>query len=282
MGKRGRQSKPTPKRSGPKMAEKADRHILYEQSVQSVEDEVEFLDKTFRELRSREPIVLREDFCGTANAACQGVRVNPEHRAVAVDIDADVLDWGRQHHLAALSAEQKERVKLINDDVLKAETEASDLTVAFNFSYWIFETRDALRSYFRAAHQHLKDDGLFFLDAFGGSEAYEDMKEKTKHNGFTYVWEQADFDPVTAHCVCHIHFTFPDGSRMMRAFSYAWRLWTLPEIRELLLEAGFKKATVYWEEDDDDDGDGDGDGDYAPVEHGVNDPAWIVYIVAEK
>ena len=135
-----------------------------------------------------------------------------------------------------------------------------------------------MRSYFCAVHEHLKDDGLFFLDAFGGSEAYEDMKEKTKHNGFTYVWEQAEFDPVTAHCVCHIHFSFPDGSRMVNAFSYAWRLWTLPEVRELLLEAGFKKATVYWEEDDDD----DDDGDYVPVEHGVNDPAWIVYIVAEK
>ncbi len=279
MGKRRGQPKPTPKRTGPTMAEKADRHILYEQAVQSVEDEIEFLGETFTALRSREPILLREDFCGTANAACQWVRVNPEHRSVAVDIDADVLGWGRQHHVAALSAEQKGRVKLVNDDVLTAETEASDLTIAFNFSYWIFKARDTMRSYFRAVHEHLKDDGLFFLDAFGGSEAYEDMKEKTKHNGFTYVWEQAEFDPVTAHCVCHIHFNFPDGSRMVNAFSYAWRLWTLPEVRELLLEAGFKKATVYWEEEEDDD---DDDGDYVPVEHGVNDPAWIVYIVAEK
>lgn len=278
MGKRRKQPKATPKRAGPTMAEQADRHVLYEQSVQSVEDEVEFLSKTFRELRGRVPVLLREDFCGTANAACQWVRMDQEHRAVAVDIDSDVLDWGRKHHLAALSEEEKERVTLINDDVLEAKTEASDLTVAFNFSYWIFDTRDAMRGYFRAVHNHLKDDGVFFLDAFGGSEAYEDMKEKTKHNGFTYVWEQAEFDPVSAHCVCHIHFTFPDGSRMMNAFSYAWRLWTLPEVRELLLEAGFRKATVYWEEDDED----DDDGDYVPVEKGVNDPAWIVYIVAEK
>ena len=68
MGKRRGQPKPTPKRTGPTMAEKADRHILYEQAVQSVEDEIEFLGETFRALRSREPILLREDFCGTANA----------------------------------------------------------------------------------------------------------------------------------------------------------------------------------------------------------------------
>jgi hypothetical protein len=29
--------------------------------------------------------------------------------------------------------------------------------------------------------------------------------------------------------VCHIHFDFEDGSRLERAFSYDWRLWSLPE-----------------------------------------------------
>jgi len=30
-----------------------------------------------------------------------------------------------------------------------------------------------------------------------------------------------------------------------RAFSYYWRMWTLPELQELLQEAGFVKVTVY-------------------------------------
>ena len=278
MGRQKRKSRKKV-RTGPGKAETADRHELYEQSVQNVEDEVEFLQQTFREIRGRDPELLREDFCGTANAACQWIRVNARHRAVGVDIDEAVIDWGRQRHVAGLTAEQQERLTILNTDVLTARTEPSDLTVAFNFSYWIFKTRDLVRRYFRAVRDHLKDDGLFFLDAFGGSEAYDEMSEKTRLDGFTYIWDQASFDPVSADFVCHIHFRFPDGSRLEKAFSYDWRLWTLPEIRELLAEAGFSKSTVYWEEDTDDD---EEEGDYMPVERGVADPAWIAYVVAEK
>ena len=38
-------------------------------------------------------------------------------------------------------------------------------------------------------------DGVFFLDAFGGPDASDLTKEKTKLDGFTYVWEQAEFEP---------------------------------------------------------------------------------------
>ena len=48
---------------------------------------------------------------------------------------------------------------------------------------------------------------------------------------------------------------------------------------ELLLEAGFKKATVYWEGEDED---GEGNGEFSPEEKGEADLAWIAYVVAEK
>ena len=70
-----------------------------------------------------------------------------------------------------------------------------------------------------------------------------------------------------------------DGTRIERAFTYEWRLWSAPEIRELLLEAGFSKATVYWEGEDED---GEGNGEFLPDEKGEADLAWIAYIVAEK
>ena len=66
---------------------------------------------------------------------------------------------------------------------------------------------------------------------------------------------------------------------MKRAFTYEWRLWTLPEIRELLAEAGFSRSTVYWE---DRDANGDGTNTYRPRAHARQEPAWVAYIVAER
>jgi hypothetical protein len=79
---------------------------------------------------------------------------------------------------------------------------------------------------------------------------------------------------------CHIHFKFPDGSRLKRAFSYEWRLWTLPELRDLLDEVGFSRTTVYWEGTDEETG--EGNGIYEPAESGAADAGWICYLAAEK
>ena len=62
------------------MADKADIHDLYERSVQAVDVEVEFLRDTYRALRGREPMSLREDFCGTASLACEWVRTGPKRQ----------------------------------------------------------------------------------------------------------------------------------------------------------------------------------------------------------
>jgi SAM-dependent methyltransferase len=275
MAKGGGKKKSTRKTGRRPMADQADRHVLYEQSVQSVDSEVEFLRDTFRSVRKRPAVSLREDFCGTAAAACEWVAADEHHTAVGVDIDPEVLAWGRQHNVSRLDRDARMRLKLIEDDVFKVQLDPVDITVAFNFSYWIFNTRDKLRGYFESVRAGLNDEGVFICDAFGGSEALDEMEEETEHDGFTYVWEQATFDPVSHDMQCYIHFTFPDGSSMKRAFSYRWRFWTLPEIRELLFEAGFSDVTVYWDQSDEDD-----DSDYVPVERGDADPAWIAYIVA--
>lgn len=263
------------------MAQQADIHELYELSVQNVEHEIEFLQTTFKSLAGRTAYLLREDFCGTASASCQWVRQGKKYQAIGVDIDPSVLEWGRKHRIGRLDTEDQARVSLIESDVMTAETPKVDILVAFNFSYFIFDTRDAVRAYFKRAYDALKDDGIFFCDLFGGPEAQEETREKTKHkkHGFTYIWHQAKFNPITNFIRCHIHFKFRDGSKIKKAFTYEWRLWSAPELRELLLEAGFSKATVYWEGEDED---GDGNGEFTPSEKGEADLAWIAYIVAEK
>lgn len=261
------------------MAERADIHELYEKSVQAVDVEVEFLQDTFRALRGRDPISFREDFCGTASASCEWVRTSNQRHAVGVDIDASVLDWGRRHRVARLPEAARARVKLLNDDVRKVVTDPVDLVGAFNFSYFCFKTRAEMADYFAHVRAALSPDGLFFLDAFGGPDAFDVQKEKTKLQGFTYVWDQAAYEPVTGRLLCHIHFKFPDGSKIKKAFTYDWRLWTLPELRELLTEAGFSKVRVYWEGDD---GEGGGNGEFTEHATGEPDLAWIAYLVAEK
>lgn len=263
------------------MADQADIHELYEKSVQNVEHEVEFLQKTFQEIRGRTARLFREDFCGTASVCCQWVRQGTEFRAIGVDIDPAVLEWGRHNRVSRLATSDQARVSLIEGDVMSTETPAADLIAAFNFSYFIFDTRDKLRAYFERAYRELTDDGVFFVDLFGGPEAQEETKEKTKYKkkGFTYIWHQAEFHPVTNYIRCHIHFRFKDGSKIKKAFTYEWRLWSAPEIREVLAEAGFRKSTLYWEGEDED---GEGNGEFTPDEKGEADLAWVAYIVAEK
>lgn len=261
------------------LAQKADRHELYEKSVQSASDECAFVLDTFRRLRKRSPLNLREDFCGTASVACQWVRLGRQNRAIGVDLDPEVLDWGRRRHVGALTAAQRQRVELLQADVTRVDTPPMDVVVAFNFSYWVFKARAQMVRYFRRVRQALAEDGVFMLDAFGGSDACREMRETTAFPRFTYVWHQEKYHPVTGEILCHIGFRFPDGSRLDKAFSYDWRLWSLPEITEMLAEAGFRRSTVWWEGSTEE---GEGNGEFTPEEKGEADSAWIAYVVAER
>jgi len=263
----------------PTLAQRADRHELYEKSVQSAGDECAFALDTFRGLRNRAPLSLREDFCGTASVACHWVTLGRQNRAVGVDLDPEVLEWGRHRHVATLTRAQQQRLELLQADVTRVETTPVDIAVALNFSYWVFKTRSLMVRYFRRVRQALVADGLFILDAFGGSDAYREMRETTPFPRFTYVWHQERYSPVNGNILCHIGFRFPDGSRLDKAFTYDWRLWSLPEITEMLAEAGFSRATVWWEGTAED---GTGNGEFAPDERGEADAAWVAYIVAER
>ena len=263
----------------PKLAETSDRHDLYQRAVQSVDDEVAFISERFREIRGRELLAVREDFCGTAAMACAWASSAPGRRAIGVDIDPEVLAWGRAHNLGAIDDEARRRVTLIEGDVFTVRTEPVDAVVAMNFSYWLFMERTKMLEYLRTLRGAVKDDGLVFLDAYGGYEAHQVIEEKRDCDGFTYIWDQADFDPVTHKMDCFIHFKFPDGSKMKRAFSYTWRLWSLPELNDLLLEAGFREVQFWWEGADEE---GDGNGEFSRVERADADAGWICYIIAVK
>jgi len=265
-------------------AASADRHLLYQQAVQDVEAEIDFVEHTWSQLRQRPAVFLREDFCGTANTACEWVKRDQSHHAIGIDIDRGVLEWASLYKLAELENDEFERIELLHDDVLQTRPGLADIILAMNFSYYLFLRRDDLRDYFANALEGLVSDGILFLDAYGGYEApmvLTEPRECQDEDGseFTYIWDQADFNPIDSCMTCHIHFEFPDKSRLDKAFSYHWRLWTLPEIREILYEAGFSTVDIYWEGTDVEKN--EGNGIYTPSEIGDADPGWVCYIVAQ-
>jgi hypothetical protein len=94
---------------------------------------------------------------------------------------------------------------------------------------------------------------------------------------FTYIWEQAKFNPIDHEIVCHISFRLRGGKKLRRAFTYHWRLWTLPELREILAEAGFAGSDVYvegWDDDAD-----ETDGVFRKRARFENQAGWVAYVV---
>ncbi len=162
----------------------------------------------------------------------------PRRRPVAGD---DQL--GPRHRIVLAGRAVASRVSLVCADVREVKKPKVDIACALNFSYYCVKRRDELLDYFRAVHAGLAKDGLFLLDLLGGTEAILEGSTDNDHGDFIYRWEQARFDALTHDFLCHIHFLFPDGSKLLEAFTYDWRLWMAPELRDLLLEAGFSGST---------------------------------------
>lgn len=249
-------------------AASADTYDLYQRSVQEPDVDLRALDERFRARRGRAPLLLREDFCGTALVARTFVQGDPARRAWGVDLDAEPLDWARARLTDG-------RLTLLRGDALEVRTPRVDAVLALNCSYFVFKTRERLRTYFARARDGLLDGGALMLEVMGGYAVHSEGLERTAHDGFTYVWHRASFDPISHALECRISFEFPDGSFLPDAFVYDWRLWSIPELRELLAEAGFARSEVCWE------GPGDrgaGDRAYRPRERAPAEAAFTAYV----
>lgn len=260
-------------------AKTADKYELYQASVQSPDTDVAFLSRVYRSIRKKKALHFREDFCGTALLSSHWIRQSKQHTAEGFDIDPEPVVWGMAHHFDDLG-ETAQRFTFHLKDVRAPSHVKPDVRVAQNFSYCCFHTRAEMLEYFRAVHADLADDGIFVMDLHGGPEATEEMEEEREIDGFTYVWDQDQFWPGTGEYVCYIHFRFPDGTEMKRAFTYKWRMWYLTELRDILTDAGFSKVTAYFEGTD---ANGeDGNGIFRKGVRGENCESWIAYLAAEK
>ncbi|MCE9615680.1 MAG: class I SAM-dependent methyltransferase [Lentisphaerae bacterium] len=263
-----------------------DRYALYSAAAQNVEADLDFAKALYRRRHGVAPRRLREDFCGTARLACAWVRGGRKREAWGVDLDPQPLAWGERHYRQALGA-AAQRVQLCRGNVLTARTPPADMILALNFSYCIFKQRAALRRYFRRARAGLATGGAFVADIYGGTGAITATREQKvirRARGpagerlppFRFTWEHAHFDAVTHDVLCHMHFEVLGGKRYPKAFTYDWRLWSIPELRELLQEAGFRDVEVHthgWTRQ------GLSDGIYRRVDRFDNEIGWLAYVV---
>ena len=256
-----------------------DKYWYYHDAVQSPDIDAKFYRRVYREVTGGEPRSFREDFCGTFDLCCQWVKLNRKNRAVGIDVDLEPIQYGVRENLQKLDPDQQRRVSILRRNVLEKDLPGADIIVAVNFSYFIFRKRDVLKGYLAQALNALEDGGILVLDLFGGSNCHEPIEEETVHDGYSYFWDQVTFDPITNEGLFNIHFRLKGEKKRKAVFQYEWRLWSLPEVRDILQEVGAGEIEVYWEGTTKK---GEGDGKFNRTKVGESCEAWIAYLVAQK
>lgn len=261
-----------------------DIHSLYLASVQDPLSDVNRVSKIYSEIFSKQALSLREDFSGTFALSCCWVQSDSKREAIAIDNDKSTLDYGIKNYLGSMSDDQQERLSAKLSDAI-IQTAPVDIVATFNFSYCLLHNRETLLSYFKKVHASLNDSGMMIIDLFGGSDSeITEVQERDIDNNdqiqpFTFEFERKTFNPITRIANYAIHFKYPDGTELIDAFTYEFRMWSITEIRDLFKEAGFSDSKVYWEDFDDE---GFGNGNYYASEDEENTVNWNSYIVGLK
>jgi SAM-dependent methyltransferase len=255
-----------------------DKYYYYSDAVQDPE-EASFLDWVYRDSHDEdvEPRTLREDFCGTFANCCAWVQLGSSRRAIGVDLDAEPLEYGCARYWTLLRPAEQARVQIIRGNVLDPGLPPADVIAALNFSYFVFKSRAELLAYFRSCRSALEPGGVLVLDCFGGRDRFQAHVEERSNDGYTYSFEQMGFEPVTHEALFHIHFERTGEKKREQVFSYDWRMWSLAELRDLLLEAEFASVRIYLEGD----AAADGTTEFTLIERiGERSNRWRTYIAA--
>ncbi|XP_045833634.1 uncharacterized protein LOC123924715 [Trifolium pratense] len=173
------------------------------------------------------------------------VKLDPEElvRSISLSQNTENLQTdGLESDVPTSSASQDDDLTMKNFPL-----NGRDIVCAFNYSCCCLHKRTELVLYFKHAREALSTKGgIFVMDLYGGTSSENKLKLQRRFPNFTYVWEQAEFDIIQRKTRISLHFHLKKEQRKIRhAFSYSWRLWTLPEIRDCLEEAGFR-SVHFW------------------------------------
>lgn len=238
------------------------RYELYELCVQNPPMAVALL----RAIHGGGPRVLHEDFCGPAGICRRWLAEIPGSRTVGIDLDEDVLRFARR-------VTSSRRAKFIRADLarpLPASLRAAprpDVVFAFNFAVGELHHRAELVRYLKGARRRLARGGVYICDTYGGATAFargsvQRMHEAPGRKGvrIRYTWQQREADPLSGMVENALHFRVERAGEVVEehtdAFVYRWRLWSVPELRDAMAEAGFKRTEVYSQLPEATDGDG--------------------------
>ncbi len=274
----------------------AHRLALYERAVQHPVAEVAFFDRVWRRAQPRRPsgapraapLLLREDFAGSATVARAWVGSHPQRQAMAVEQHEPTLHWAWRAAQRQLG-QRADDLHLVCGDVVTTRGPRVDVVAALNFSTFIYHEVNPLIAYFRAARRALKPGGVLVMDMFGGPGAQRVGTQRRRVDApgavgsaapaFTYLWEQRRFDALSHRIDCRIHFKCP-GRRIVNAFRYDWRLWTLPELTDAMAQAGLARPTVWCDRYDP--VRSRSDGRYRPVRRLPGREDFVAYVTAHR
>lgn len=234
------------------------KHVLYQTTVQEPKKELEFFRKIYRNIYSRVPISIREDFCGTGFISCEWVKMNFENTSIGIDIDDDPLEWGRKNNIMNLSGGD-DRVKLYNHNVLEEwnSKQKFDMILSLNYSHFLLNKRIEFLTYLKNVRKNI-EKGFLVLDFFGGSKIYFDSSLK-RHFGqekddHSYEFKSKKLDLLNNFAYCSINFKL--GKRKLNnLYNFKFRVYSIPEMVDCLTDAGFSKFRIfikeYFDEDED-------------------------------
>lgn len=248
-------------------------HHIYQLAVQSPEADIRLMQHFYRHRRKRLARRLREDFCGTGLTLSHWIDQGEKYSGEGFDIDPEPVQWGKRENIAPLGKAAK-RAQLHIGDARLPSTMPPDIRCAFNFSYWVFNQRAEMLDYFSAARLDLANGGMLVLDVTGGTESLLEEPFETLFDDFSMVWQQQNYNPVDNSADLSLTFRFEDGSQIDPPYRYRWRVWSIPELTELLQEAGFSDIDIWWQDDE-----ANGIG-YRKTIKGDNDPCWVACIAA--
>ena len=243
----------TPPEPAPLSLTPLTRHDLYERCVVSPEQLVPLLRAIHAGQGAHAPRHLAEDFAGTACLCDRWVADVPGGTSTGVDLDAEAL-----HYHPLRDGVTKIQCDVRDDRLLDPSQPRADIVHAGNFSIGYMHSRADLVDYLSRARKRLADGGVFLCDTYGGESTFitgavhrDHWIADGPHKGkrIRYTWEQRDADPLTGMVTDVLHFRVEVGGviheAFFDAFVYRWRLWSVPELRDAMLEAGFARTDVY-------------------------------------